>query len=137
MLTELQILKLQNFTTLPKFGRIVSDALLIWKKESVIPHPHVFGIKYSIENHKFKFNKWASIKGNQICCLLGAALINKKEKSTLQNLPDAVALNFKITVEDATDIYIGFDKSIRKNISIINRSDAWVFGYNVGRAVFC
>lgn len=79
MLTQEQLKRLYPLCDHPRFGKILDDAIQIWKKEKVQPKREIFGIEF--KNKFFELDEEIKLINDvYYCCLLGAAMIGKENK---------------------------------------------------------
>ena len=119
MLTQDQLIQLQPFTQHPRYGKLLSDAIEIWKQENVKPVWGGFGIRTDETFQKpFMFE-------NKVpqCCLVGAALIGKTPTFSRK---DTICHLYDISSDEYDDLWLGFDN----DGGYINH-DAWEFANKV------
>lgn len=116
-LTQEQIQKLQPLTQHPKFGKLLQDAIEIWKKENIIPVIKDFGvIPYETD--------LIYIIRDKGCCLLGAALVNKPCHKAFFN---TIKEYYNLSISEYDGLWVGFD--IEPLFS--EDFEAWKFGKQV------
>src|SRR5690606_30806684 len=107
MLTQDQIDKLQLLTQHSKFGKLLQDAIEVWKRKDVAPVHGSFGI-YDI-NNKFVFDPDDECNN---CCLVGAALYNKNViVSDKEIFTPSASKAFNLSNNEIRSLFAGFDKS--------------------------
>lgn len=137
MLTEQQLKNLEPLCSTPKYGKILENAIEIWKQENVTPLTNWFGID-NINGLVWELSKIRS-GSSYCCCLLGASLVGK---SVNVDFYDTLTEKFNISETEIIGLFSGFDtnsnnefKDVLKYISD-DRKEAFIFGYSVHRAVF-
>jgi hypothetical protein len=111
MLTQDQLTQLEPLTKHQKFGKLLSDAIEIWKREDVTPVCGKLGIskKYSLFSCKYEFNNV-----NKCCCLIGAAMLGKNMRGEGRARRSCTAYNsaekeFNITFNEVQGLWKSFD----------------------------
>lgn len=123
MLTQEQLKNLEPFTKHPKYGKLVKDAIIGWKRCK--PISDWFGLDFNNCKNKFVRNKSYS-KG---CCLLGASVLNRKTE--YENPIIKVSKKYNMPSSDAWEIVYGFD-----NLHwVTNKTEAFQFGNQVRKAL--
>jgi hypothetical protein len=106
MLTEKQLKQLQPLIKHKKFGPILKEAIKGWKRTT--PSRGCFGI---IEPSPIEIGKQAfKMDYYKKCCLLGAASLNKRPKTT-NCIVMYIEDRFKISEIDSASLIRGFDNS--------------------------
>ncbi len=118
MLTQEQINDLETMTEHSRYGKILAEAIKVWKEEKIIPHDGIFGV--IAENQKYR------LKDNR-CCLIGAALVGKFVET--DDILMTVCSTFNISTEEFFELYRGFDGICGNN------SKAWNFANSVKNIV--
>lgn len=121
MLTEEQIKELEPLTRHLKYGKLLIDAIEVWK----IYNP-VTGDFGCMPDESGKFIKFEFSQG---CCLLGAACINKIDD--LKSRPNLILNEFNIQLTEFWNLSDGFDGTNKFN----DDNEAWVFGSNIRKIV--
>lgn len=119
MLTPEQKSKLEPLTHHEKYGKILIEAIKSWEK--TIPTRHMFGIKF--ENN-WKLEPFA----HKCCCLIGAALLDKK--AVVNNFSKSIAYTYQITEYESDQLIAGFDQNTYSN------SEAFRFGKSISKIIF-
>lgn len=125
MLTQEQLEKLEPLTQHPKYGKLLSDAIEVWKKENATPTKGTWGI---IDDWEVQFNS----DGTGRYCLIGAGLL---DKLVVDHSKIATVSNyFKLDNLDFDLIVWGFD-NVRVYDEFQNH-DAYQFGLAVSKILF-
>jgi hypothetical protein len=105
MLTQDQLDQLKPLTEHPKFGKLLSDAIEVWKRDDVTPVYNYGGIWpiYSDKDTKI----W-KLQDDNKCCLIGASLTNKKYCSNLSYTEDVV-IHFNVYRNEICSLISSFD----------------------------
>lgn len=107
MLTEQQLKNLAPLCENPKFGKLLSDAIEIWKREDVLPLNNSFGLKIDYKSQIFELSEYDR-KYKYKCCLVGAAVVGKEKKESVSCFIDiiykAIKENYDIDSEEIRNI---------------------------------
>lgn len=129
MLTEIQLKNLEPLTKHPKYGKLLCDAIEVWKTENVYPITRRFGIAKNVFTNTYC--QESNEGSNQYCCLIGAAITGKevalKFPLVIAGIREVVLKNFQISYEEMINLFQGFD--CVNNFGLTNES------YEFGKAV--
>lgn len=133
MLTEIQLDNLKDLCENPKYGKILQDAIKIWRQKNVKPCMQQFGLDF-LSGELFKLVKIKSENSDYHCCIIGGAMVDKKHPHTQGGFFELVGSNYNITEDEVLDITFGFDD---KEFSELGRSTpAYEFGKAVSKIIF-
>lgn len=130
MLTKEQLIQLKPLTANPRYGKLLSDAIEIWKREDVCPVSNGWGVLRRDETFVFM-----DVCNENKCCLIGAALIDKKymDGNPVSNSQVAGAsVNFNVSQHEIIEIIRGFDGN---GVFYLNYNLANMFGVVVKEIV--
>ncbi len=135
MLTSQQLNKLIPLTLHVKYGKIISDAIEIWKKENICPSRFNFGLDFLEETFKlYKHKNKENPNIDHYCCLIGAALVGKENKTSKGiSFNSLVQEIYNVEEEEILDLMRGFD---RKELLSGDESEAFKFGFSIQEALW-
>lgn len=123
MLTDQQIEKLKPLCNHPRFGKLLSDAIKVWKEPDVQISCKGFGVYLNL-SEVYSFDN-----DNKQCCLIGAAILGKSSHVSMKVFCN---MEYSMSEQDYDDLWLGFDS--RTDLKI-NDYEVWKFGYNVRQIV--
>lgn len=125
MLTEDQLIQLKFLTKHKKYGKLLTDAIEIWKQEKVKPTKKCFGVFYNSDKSEL------TLDGSNKCCLLGAALVGKNI-SRFDSKIDTILKYFDISRDEFYNIMFGFD-----HVNSSEETEDFAFANLVREIVLC
>lgn len=125
MLTDQQIEELEPLTKHPKYGKLLSDTVEVWKRDDVIPANSQYGVW--VRRGKFVFSDIS-----KKCCILGAALVNKEYDSDWCGLREAISNFFEVYPDEQESISKGFDNFPKISATV---EEAWEFGNQIFKII--
>ena len=126
MLTPEQKSKLEPLTHHEKYGKILIEAMKSW--ETIRPERRCFGIDLK-ESNIWELYKFANEFANECCCLIGAALLDKK--SNVNHYVVSAVDIYSVLPNEIENLIGGFDQD-----SSFSSSEAYDFGLQVSEIIF-
>lgn len=139
MLTENQLEQLKPLCNHPRYGKLLSDAIEIWKEKNVSPALHTYGITVDIIYSCFKYMN----SDAPSCCLIGATMCNRNIHQEIDySVSDELVIQTKcsqvynLSLQEIEDLVAGFDNepfSFNRNCF---DSEAYNFAVDVRKIVY-
>lgn len=126
MLTQDQKLKLEPLTHHEKYGKLLIEAMRSW--ETIRPERRCFGIDLK-ESNTWGLYKFVNKFANKCCCLIGAALLDKK--SNVNHYVASAVDIYSVLPNEIENLIGGFDQD-----SSFSSSEAYDFGRQVSEIIF-
>ena len=121
MLTTQQLLDLDPLCQHPKFGKLLKDAIEIWKVSDISPMPRHFGIDTKSNTYILDYLRQ--------CCIIGACVVNKPSNISIF---ETIRNNYNIEGKEYDCIISGFENYTHST----ENKQAYEFGKNVRKALF-
>lgn len=138
MLTKEQLEQLKPLCDHPIYGKLLSDAIEIWKEENVSPAVGTYGITVDIIYSYFKYLN----PDAPFCCLIGATMCNRNIHQEIDHsVSDELVIQnkcsqiYNLSLQEIEDLVAGFDDepfSFNRNCS---NSEAYNFAIEVRKIV--